>query len=416
MSTYGQKFPMEALTSHITRANANYHAVFGALQDWSSSNSGTVDVTLNSNVPPYFVTYSIPTKAAMRAGANSGSDYNGSVSINAVICYTPVAALPGQLLSYAFTVDPIGSEWDLVVEYTDSTRDVMATRTGSSGVVMSGDYRPSPSKLVKGVYASSRSAHASVTAKLVCGVRESLPKTPYARSTAFYSTSDYRQWPYDTSALWAGISPPIARDTTLSTSMLQAYSAAMVFDHAHADVHTVNFIRYDGPDLDQGLCLYLPVMSGGMAPADNYTFEFHISIYPTLGYTGSAEPSLTANMAHVYIYNVPNMDCFSSIPPIARLGQARTTSYRVSEGDITVPNKPTNWYVKVAYSANMGKWMIVNLNQLDDHVLSPGGFVDPVNGTFGSYQSSHLPTYQDPFGAYTLRTVDVSGQSWENLI
>lgn len=414
--SYGQKYPFEALTSHITRSNANYHAVFGALQEWSKSTANSVDVTLNSNVPPYFVTYSIPTKSSMRSGANSASEFSGSVAINDIICYTSVAALQGQVLSYAFNVSVQASEWDVVIEYTDLSRDVVARRGAASGAIMSGDYRTSATKLVKGVFVQAKAAYTGVSAKLVCGVRESLPATPYSRSTAFFQSSDFRQWPYDRGAIWSGLKVPVSRDLTLGPATPQKYSAAMVFDHASSDVKSVNFIRYDGPDLDQGLCIYLPVMSGGVLPSDNYTFEFHFSIYPTLGYTGTAEPTLTANKSHIYIYNVPNMDCFSSIPPMARLGQNRVLSYKVNEGNITVPNKPTNWYVKVAFSANMGKWMIVNLNQLPDHVLLPTGFVDPVNGTLGAYQSSRLPTYQDPFGAYTLTQIDASTRNWESLI
>jgi hypothetical protein len=304
------------------------------------------------------------------------------------------------------------------VEYFDSTVAMIdEIPAGGGGGVYSGEAGTDPLRMVRSIHVSPFGGDAGQSSgRVVGGVVESLPTTPYSRSVGMYPTADYVQWPYNVNSMWSSIPRPIVTDYSVAASEPQVYSASMVFDHTHSDVKTVNFIRYDGPDLDKGLCVYLPAMSNGLYPDDGYLMEFHVSVFPTLGYTESVEQVLVANMSHVYFYSVPNMDCYTGSMPVAKVGQARTVGYRVDVGDITVPAKPANWHLKFAFSSHSLRWVLVSIAQLDDHVLCPGGMIDPAQGTLGGYASNNLPTYQDPFGDYAIQPVVGSGTDWSDQI
>ena len=418
-----QSFPFEFLASHMIRNNANYHAVFEALQEWNTTSFASVDVTLTTETEPYFVTYTIPSKNAIISGSvmSGGIEYSTTPTIqqpNSVNAFVAVNAMPGDMVSYAIEFFGFGgTDWNMVVQYVDLSTQVVSTFSASTGIsTYSNTFQASGIKVIKGVYITPLNQSIGASLKVVYSIKESLPNTPYVRSTGFYQTSNFRQWPFDQSSIWNATN--YATDTTIPQSQAQKYSASMIFDHTNSNTKTINFIKYDGPDLDQGLCIYMPVKSNGTKPTDAYTLEFHISIYPTLGYTGNQVQDLVFNKNQVYFYSIGNLDCMQSAEPSMKIGMGRTCNYQVTTANITIPQKPTNWYVKFQYSTQMDQWVLVNINQLDDHVLIGSvGFVDPANGnqTVG-YETTNLPTYQDPFGAQTLVRATASNSPWWTAI
>ena len=250
------------------------------------------------------------------------------------------------------------------------------------------------------------------------------PESIYQRSVSVLPSSNYVRWPTDKSSIWSDgdiISPT---NSSLNIRQRQPYSSVMVFNHIDSEnAKTINFINYDGPDLDQGLCIYLPVESdvgsGGLAhPEDGFTFEFYIRIWPNVNYTDAVTRDHIVNKAQVYVYNAPNVDAVDSescSDPIAKFSMARMTNYYTFGENISIPDKPVIYRATFVYSHSQNQWMTLDYYQLPDHVfMGPVGFVDPANpgnldvnadmlgginpnAAFIGYETGAFPTFSDVF-------------------
>ena len=252
-----------------------------------------------------------------------------------------------------------------------------------------------------------------------------MPDSTYARRVGVFNTSNYSMFPYSTADAWVD-GKTCEYDPNVPVTERQAYSASMVFDHSAEDVSTVNYINYDGPDLDQGLCIYLPVHgksddgNGENTPEDGYTFDFFFRIWPTPAYNGQSTNDLIINKAQIYVYSVDDADEAKSgsctLNPLAKFSMARLTNFYVYDENIGVPNRPVMYRASFVYSAKDGKWKLFDYYQLPDHVfIGPVGFVDPTNkgimddtrpgNEYKGYETAGFPMFADPFEKTSLEPV-----------
>jgi hypothetical protein len=250
------------------------------------------------------------------------------------------------------------------------------------------------------------------------------PASIYQRSVETFSTSNFSYWPTDLNKVWEEGTTYGPADTGIAVNNRQDYSSVMVFDHTRQDIaKTVNFINYDGPDLDKGLCIYLPVEinvgDGGVArPEDGFTYEFFFRIWPTAQLTGSTTRDHIINKAQIYVYNalngesVPEDSCSS---PVAKFSMARSTNFYMFGENVSIPDKPVHYRATFIYSATEKRWNTLDYYQLPDHLfVGPVGFIDPQNPSnldinndalgntnpdaqFIGYETAGFPLFQDPF-------------------
>lgn len=233
---------------------------------------------------------------------------------------------------------------------------------------------------------------------------------------AILDTSNYAEWP-GTTAKWSS-GHNYKTDPAKGASELQDYTAIMVFDHANPDCKQCNIVNYDGPDLDQGLAVHLPVEStydGKLVyPRDGQTFEFLFRIWPNPAYNGHETADLIINKAQIYVYSVPrrsNLACRGT--PIAKFSMARLTNFYVFAENIAVPNRPVLVKAKFVYSEEDKSWKQYGYYQLPDCIfLSPGGFVDPSDRSSNTYgvETAGFPLVQDPFSTYDMSPVLVDDE------
>lgn len=252
-----------------------------------------------------------------------------------------------------------------------------------------------------------------------------MPDSTYARRVGVFNTANYSMFPYSTADAWVD-GKTCEYDPSVPIKERQTYSASMVFDHSAEDVSTVNYINYDGPDLDQGLCIYLPVHgksddgNGENTPEDGYTFDFFFRIWPNPAYNGQSTNDLIINKAQIYVYSVYDADEAKSgsctLNPIAKFSMARLTNFYVYDENIGVPNRPVMYRASFVYSATDGKWKLFDYYQLPDHVfIGPVGFVDPTNkgimddtrpgNEYKGYETAGFPMFADPFEKTSLEPV-----------
>lgn len=258
------------------------------------------------------------------------------------------------------------------------------------------------------------------------------PDSTYARRVGVFNTANYTMFPYSTADVWMeGMA--CMYDPNIPITKRQDYSASMVFDHSREDVTTVNYINYDGPDLDQGLCIYLPVHGqsengeGENTPEDGYTFDFFFRIWPTPAYNGQSTNDLIINKAQIYVYSVDNADEAKSgtctLNPLAKFSMARLTNFYVYDENIGVPNRPVMYRATFVYAKGEegedGQWKLFDYYQLPDHVfIGPVGFVDPTDttgegvtydsrpgNTYKGYETAGFPMFADPFEKTSLTPV-----------
>lgn len=236
-----------------------------------------------------------------------------------------------------------------------------------------------------------------------------------------FESSNYANWPVSNSTVWR-YGHNYRTDITIGASGKQEYSAQMVFRHTDPDTKQCNIINYDGPDLDQGLCIYLPVEDSVIKndipeyrkPVDGYMLEFLFRIWPDANYNGHETPDLIINKAQIYVYSVPNVDqlqCHGG--PIAKFSMARLTNFYVFSENIAVPNRPVLYKAKFIYSAADDEWKTYDYYQVPDHIfLSPKGFVDPSIRSDDSYgvETAGFPLIQDPFSGYDLSPIMVDDE------
>ena len=238
---------------------------------------------------------------------------------------------------------------------------------------------------------------------------------------AIFDTANYAEWPGTTSKWSPGHN--YSTDVTKGINDKQNYSATMIFDHANPNCKECNIVNYDGPDLDQGLIIYLPVESMQddkiVYPKNGRTFEFLFRIWPNPAYNGHETADLIINKAQIYVYSVPSRNALNCHPaPIAKFSMARLTNFYVFSENIAVPNRPVLIKAKFVYSEDDQTWKTYDYYQLPDCIfLSPNGFVDPSRPSDETYgvETAGFPLVQDPFANYDLSAVLVD-DSFRNRI
>lgn len=238
---------------------------------------------------------------------------------------------------------------------------------------------------------------------------------------AVFDTANYAEWPGTTPKWSPGHN--YSTDVTKGINEKQNYSATMVFDHANPDCKECNIVNYDGPDLDQGLIIYLPVASvqdGKIVyPKNGRMFEFLFRIWPNPAYNGHETADLVINKAQIYVYSVPSRNALDCHPaPIAKFSMARLTNFYVFSENIAVPNRPVLIKARFVYSGDEKTWKTYDYYQLPDCIfLSPNGFVDPGRPSDETYgvETAGFPLVQDPFSNYDLSPVLVD-DSFRNRI
>lgn len=287
--------------------------------------------------------------------------------------------------------------------------------------------RISPDVDIKGIMLkNSGDSYASLNVNISIdgNVSYKKPESIYNRKVGVISTSNYAMYPVASSPVWTS-GKTSAFDDSIPGTERQSYSAGMLFDHAAENVSTINYINYDGPDLDQGLCIYLPVesdtSSGISLPEDGYTFEFFFRIWPNPSLNGKVTNDLIINKAQIYVYSVKNASeaysgsCLTN--PIAKFSMARLTNFYVYDENIGIANRPVMYRATFIYSASSGTWKIFDYYQLPDHVfIGPVGFVDPTNpgnisnsdepgNAFSGMETAGYPMFSDPFDKVFLTRI-----------
>lgn len=238
---------------------------------------------------------------------------------------------------------------------------------------------------------------------------------------AIFDTANYAEWPGTTPKWSPGHN--YSTDVTKGINDKQNYSATMIFDHANPNCKECNIVNYDGPDLDQGLIIYLPVETMQddkiVYPKNGRTFEFLFRIWPNPAYNGHETADLIINKAQIYVYSVPSRNALDCHPaPIAKFSMARLTNFYVFSENIAVPNRPVLIKAKFVYSEEEKTWKTYDYYQLPDCIfLSPNGFVDPSRPSDETYgvETAGFPLVQDPFSNYDLSAVLVD-DSFRNRI
>jgi hypothetical protein len=209
----------------------------------------------------------------------------------------------------------------------------------------------------------------------------------------------------------------------------QDYSAVMVFNHLDTETFKYkNIVNYDGPDLDQGLCIMLPVTvvdrhNVAHDPADGTMIEFMFNIWPNHEYDGRVANDLIINKSQIYVYSVPdfveyNTSGFSAstVEPIAKFSMARLVNFYIHSENVGVPDRPVCYKARFIYSAKESRWKTYDYYQLPDHIfLSPNGFVDPSQPEAYGVQTAGFPLYQNPFSDYNLSAIHVD-ESFKNQL
>lgn len=228
-----------------------------------------------------------------------------------------------------------------------------------------------------------------------------------------FSSCNYQAWPASYAPAW---------ESGKTYTQDDDHSAAMVFHYADDATKATNIVNYDGPDLDEGLRIYLPVIDrvssgsgeAGVKPEDGSMMEFMFRIWPNTSLNGKETADLTVNKAQIYVYSLPDSEWLTThagdAPTvIAKFSMARVTNFYVWAENVAIPNRPVFYKARFIYSASHGEWKTYDYYQVPDHVfLAPRGFVDPSlrgpdDGTYPGMETAGFPLMQDPFGGMDMR-------------
>ena len=263
----------------------------------------------------------------------------------------------------------------------------------------------------------------------------------YQRSVDSFATSNFSLWPDSARSVWNAGETYGPTDTDVAINKRQSYTASMIFDHTDLNTaKTVNYVNYDGPDLDQGLCVYLPVLvnvaDGGVAePEDGFTYDFFFRIWPSTIYTNAVTRDHIVNKSQIYVYSVDHRDNIVSDMcdmPIAKFSMARLTNYYLFNQNVSIPDKPVCYRATFTYSTARQNWMMLDYYQLPDHLfMGPVGFIDPqnpanldINGINSGnpnpihigYETAAFPMFQDPFSNSDLSPYKLEGDGTTTYI
>jgi len=235
-----------------------------------------------------------------------------------------------------------------------------------------------------------------------------LPPAEAHKGLKVFDTANYALWPDSGATVWQEGRVYGYEDD---------YAAKMVFHFSDAATKVTNIVNYDGPDLDRGLCIYLPEndnVDGGdtVSPKDGAIIEFMFRIWPNTKLNGRESADLIVNKAQIYVYSLPSTDNLAGGKVIAKFSMARVTNFYVWAENVAIPNRPVFYKAKFIYSATHGEWKTYDYYQIPDHVfLAPKGFVDPSlrlyaeDGTYTGLETAGFPLMQDPFGGMDLTRI-----------
>jgi len=277
--------------------------------------------------------------------------------------------------------------------------------------------------ILKNEGTSSSNSNVNIIMKISAKHQE-LPSI-YQKTVDVLKTSNFSNWPDNLSPIWSSNNIVFPTNVAIPIKRRQDYSAVMTLDHSdQARCKTVNFVNYDGPDLDQGLCVYLPVEVNtelGIAkPEDGFTYEFYFRIWPTASLTDSVTRDHIVNKSQIYVYSSPNKDSvifdyLEQNEPIAKFSMARMTNFYMFGENVSIPDKPVIYRATFIFSESQNKWITLDYYQLPDHIfMGPVGFVDPQNpgnidvnndvigeinpnAKFVGYDTAAFPTFVDVF-------------------
>lgn len=264
----------------------------------------------------------------------------------------------------------------------------------------------------------------------------------YQKTVDVFKSGNLSNWPESNAPAW--LTGSIIPETISNPDVRfrQSYSGIMVFNHAdQARCKTVNFINYDGPDLDQGLCIYLPVVveteCGAAEPEDGFTYEFYFRLWPNPAFTQAVTRDHIVNKAQIYVYSTNHIDNVlsdeSATEPIAKFSMARMTNFYMFGENVSIPDKPVIYRATFIYSRTQNKWITLDYYQLPDHIfMGPIGFVDPQNpgasdinsetlgninpnAKFIGYETGAFPTFSDVFSNPDLSPFRLNGGSIEDF-
>ncbi len=251
--------------------------------------------------------------------------------------------------------------------------------------------------------------------RIQSSIRIPAGRTAQPKGVEIIPSANYMYYPNSKSAKWSMGRQYGPTDTSIGVYGLQDYSAVMVFNHASKDVSRLNIINYDGPDLDQGLAIFLPVNIVGkndevVSPKDGCMFEFMFRIWPDPSLNGGKVNDLIVNKAHIYVYNVTDfadLDIASrklsknNAWPIAKFSMARMINYYLKDENVAIPDRPTVYKARFIYSATNNAWETFDYYQLPDHIfMAPNGFTDAA-------ETAGFPMFQDPFSRVDMSPIRV---------
>ena len=259
----------------------------------------------------------------------------------------------------------------------------------------------------------------------------------YEKSVAVHSGVNYAMYPVDQNSVWDS-NTKYSTNENIAYGDRQEYTAAMIFNHADNDTKTINFINYEGPDLENGLAIYLPVEvdtgNGNFAcPEDGYTYEFYFRLWANPVYTDGITRDHIINKSHIHIYNSATYDdalIDDCNKLIAKFSMARMTNTYIFGENISIPDKPVVYRATFVYSKHHNEWLCMDYYQLPDHVFTgPVGFIDPANpankdlsdemngdilpnASHIGYESAAFPTFNDVFSGVDLNPVRLSNDDY----
>ena len=436
---YKTYFDVESSTVAPDTDTANFEAL---IKTWTPSSTATYrygELVVDSSNGNVYIVNTTDVSSAVAPSASSSFDWYApdySVGLNYVkgqYVYDSGRLFVAQTAILSSTTSPSADttgSWEEMILYT-----IPVANPFISSSVFRWSATTNTSKIIARNVGTVES-NDSVNINIRLSIKTKEPSSIYQPSMDLFSTCNYSMWPQDKNAVWTTTDTYGPTDTTVPITKRQNYSAAMIFDHTRPDVaKTTNYINYTGPDLDQGLCIYLPVTvdigDGGIAyPEDGFTYEFFFRIWPNVDLNDATTRDHIVNKSQIYVYSALDKDTIYSDTceePIAKFSMARTTNFYMFGENVSIPDKPVCYRATFKYSEADQKWCTFDYYQLPDHVfVGPVGFIDPQNpanldindevigninpnAEFIGYETAAFPMFQDPFSRPNLTPYRFNG-------
>ena len=331
------------------------------------------------------------------------------------------------------TSTTLRSDYDVYEEHPDIWARVLVMPLNNSKISSSGVLRVTADTDLNGFVLRNvgRNESSEKTSVSIMGTI-AIPGNESEQATGMniIQTSNYANWPEFSTTKWMeGTS--YQTNSSLSSFDKQDYSAVMVFKHFGDDEHYryKNIINYDGPDVDQGLCILLPVTitdenNVTHDPADGSIIDFLFNIWPNHKYDGRSVNDLIINKSQIYVYSVPDYGEYKTngfnahtVEPIAKFSMARLVNFYMFSENVGVPDRPSVYKARFIYSKKEKRWKTYDYYQFPDHIfLSPHGFVDPSDPKAYSVQTAGFPLFQNPFSDFDLSAIHIDPTTYRNQL